>query len=67
MELPTGAVMFVTDMRKQDFRVVVIHQKNGGISNARNSALRIAKGKYIAFCDHDDEMLPCSLENAVVI
>ena len=50
---------------KQDSRVVVIHQKNGGISKARNRALHIASGKYIAFCDHDDEMLPRNLENAV--
>lgn len=49
----------------QDSRVIVVHQKNGGISNARNRALQIAQGKYIAFCDHDDEMLPNALENAV--
>lgn len=38
-----------------DNRVVVIHQKNGGICNARNAALKIAHGEYIAFSDHDDE------------
>ena len=52
---------------RQDPRVIVVHQKNGGISGARNSALQIAKGKYIAFCDHDDEMLPNALENAVAV
>ncbi len=50
---------------KRDSRIIVIHQKNGGISNARNRALQIATGKYIAFCDHDDEMLTYCLENAV--
>ena len=42
---------------KQDCRVVVIHQKNGGICNARNAALKIAKGEYIGFSDHDDEFI----------
>lgn len=38
-----------------DSRVVVIHQKNGGICAARNAALKIARGEYIGFSDHDDE------------
>jgi len=42
----------------KDARVKVIHQKNGGICNARNVAIKIACGEYIAFSDHDDEYLP---------
>lgn len=42
----------------KDNRIKVIHQQNGGICNARNNALKIAKGEYIAFSDHDDEYLP---------
>lgn len=49
---------------RKDSRVVVIHQKNGGICNARNTALKMAKGEYIGFCDHDDEYLPGYLEKA---
>ncbi len=49
---------------RQDNRVVVIHQKNGGICNARNAALKIARGEYIGFSDHDDEYLPGFLEHA---
>lgn len=49
---------------KKDSRVIVIHQKNGGICNARNAALRIARGEYVAFSDHDDEYLPGFLYNA---
>lgn len=48
----------------KDSRVVVIHQKNGGICNARNAALKIAKGEYIGFSDHDDEYVPGYLEHA---
>lgn len=38
----------------QDNRVIVIHKKNGGLSDARNSGLRIATGDFIIFVDSDD-------------
>ena len=37
-----------------DSRIVVIHQKNQGLSGARNSGIEIAKAKYLLFCDSDD-------------
>lgn len=40
--------------QKKDERVSVIHQKNMGVSCARNSALEICKGNYITFIDGDD-------------
>lgn len=43
---------------KKDNRIVVVHQKNGGVSAARNKGMKIAKGKYIAFCDGDDWVEP---------
>ena len=38
----------------QDDRIRVIHKKNGGLSSARNAALDVARGEYIAFVDSDD-------------
>lgn len=39
---------------KLDKRIIVIHKKNGGLSDARNTGIDIAKGKYITFIDSDD-------------
>lgn len=41
-----------------DNRIKVISQNNGGVSKARNTGLRLAKGEYVMFLDSDDYMLP---------
>lgn len=46
----------------RDSRIKVIHQKNGGISNARNTGLKNAKGEYIQLVDHDDVIHPQMVE-----
>ena len=42
----------------KDDRMVLIHQKNQGVSMARNNALDIAAGDYIGFIDSDDWIAP---------
>jgi glycosyltransferase involved in cell wall biosynthesis len=36
-------------------RMVVVHQENKGVAEARNTALRIVRGELICFLDSDDE------------
>lgn len=53
---------------KQDKRIKIIHQKNKGLSGARNTGLEVATGEYIMFIDPDDtfELDACeNLYNAI--
>lgn len=42
--------------------IKVIHQKNGGLSAARNSGIDLASNPYIAFVDSDDYIEPVMYE-----
>ena len=46
------------DYAAQDTRFKVIHKKNGGLSSARNAALKKASADYIGFVDADDWIEP---------
>lgn len=41
-------------LAKKDDRIILINQKNAGVSSARNAGLNIARGEYVIFVDGDD-------------
>jgi len=50
------------DYASNDSRVIVVHKKNEGSSNARNAGLDISTGDYIAFVDSDDFIIESMLD-----
>ena len=53
-ESPDNCPQICDEYARMDNRITVIHQKNGGLSDARNSGLSIARGQYVIFVDSDD-------------
>lgn len=47
---------------EQDARIIVIHEENSGVSNARNTGISRAAGEWICFVDGDDYVMPDYVE-----
>lgn len=52
---------------RKDKRVRVIHQKNKGVSSARNAGIRAATGEYLTCLDSDDLLCPHAWETLLNI
>ncbi len=39
---------------RRDARIRVLHKKNGGLSDARNAGIEVARGEFLTFVDSDD-------------
>ena len=57
-----GSGEYLDGIAKTDARIRVVHQKNSGVSCARNTALDLAAGEYVVFADADDTVNPDWLE-----
>ena len=64
---PDACPQMCDDYEKQDRRIHVIHQKNGGLSAARNAGLdwlyANSQSQWITFIDSDDWVHPTYLES----
>lgn len=61
-----GSGEICDEFAKKDNRVVVVHKINGGLSDARNVGIDIAKGKYFSFIDSDDHISCDMIETLLV-
>lgn len=59
---PDGCPAICDEYARMDRRIRVIHQENAGLSGARNSGIKLAKGEYLAFVDSDDYVTPDFIE-----
>lgn len=59
---PDNCPQICDEYAEKDSRVKVIHQKNSGVSAARNTGIRISSGEYIWFVDSDDYIMKGALQ-----
>ncbi|HIH96832.1 MAG TPA: glycosyltransferase [Thermoplasmata archaeon] len=60
-----GVENVIESFNQNDNITYVKHSKNRGLAAARNTGIKIAKGKYIALLDDDDIFYPNHLETAI--
>ncbi|MFB8623567.1 putative glycosyltransferase EpsJ [Enterococcus casseliflavus] len=60
-----NSLIIAEKYNNQDTRISLISQVNKGLSGARNTGLRIAKGKYIYFFDSDDYLKQNAIEECI--
>lgn len=52
----------IMECSRRNSVTIVHHEKNGGLSAARNTGMKYANGNFIFFMDSDDEIVPDCIE-----
>lgn len=65
-ESPDGCGKICDSYAEKDQRIIVIHQKNKGLSGARNTGINLARGDYIFFLDSDDCIYPDTISKLYI-
>lgn len=62
-----GSTDGTADALREEFgdRISYVYQPNAGVSAARNRGMAMARGRYLALLDSDDEWLPTKTERQV--
>ena len=62
---PDNCGAICDEYSSKDNRIKVIHQKNGGVSAARNTGIAHSRGEWIAFVDADDKVTNDYIEKLI--
>ena len=62
---PDSCPQICDELKTTDDRIVVLHKKNGGLSDARNAGIDVATGNYYSFVDGDDTIESGAIEAMV--
>ena len=54
-------------LKQKDVRIKVIHQKNAGVSTARNTGADLADGAYLMYMDSDDILAEAALQEIAFV
>ena len=58
---PDRCPQLCDEWARRDPRISVIHKPNGGLSDARNAGIDVARGDFLTFIDSDDYIAPHTL------
>lgn len=66
-ESPDQCPVICDQYANEDERIKVIHQKNRGLSGARNEGIKYITGDYVLFLDSDDYLAPDYCEKMIAV
>lgn len=62
-----NSIQICQEIAKDDSRISIHSQSNGGLSSARNYGLKLATGDYVYFLDSDDYIIPTCIEKLLSV